>query len=132
MTFNYTTLSLLRIEPVIQRDPALIDATASLKEAITVMRGLDSRPLIVVSPFGKVIGVLSKRDVFRHLQHTPSADAPVKDAMTTPVIWGDPEMNVGDAAQLILRHRITCLPIVDLAREPVGTVTLSDLLTLST
>ena len=52
----------------------------------------------------------------------------VSDIMTHPVITVTPETTVGEAAELMLCHRISGLPVVNAAGEVVGIVTEGDLL----
>jgi CBS domain-containing protein len=52
----------------------------------------------------------------------------VSDIMTHPVITVTPETTVAEAAELMLGHRVSGLPVVDAAGELVGIVTEGDLL----
>lgn len=52
----------------------------------------------------------------------------VSDIMTHPVITVTPETTVGEAAELMIGHRISGLPVVDAAGAVVGIVTEGDLL----
>jgi CBS domain-containing protein len=55
-----------------------------------------------------------------------------KDAMTSPAITVAPETHCKDAAALLVRHRISALPVVDASCRLVGLVSESDLLPLET
>ncbi|MBV9835379.1 MAG: CBS domain-containing protein [Alphaproteobacteria bacterium] len=50
------------------------------------------------------------------------------DIMTTNVITVSPETSVYDAAQLLLRHRITSLPVLNAEKRLVGLISESDLM----
>ncbi|MGE3944664.1 MAG: CBS domain-containing protein [Alphaproteobacteria bacterium] len=52
----------------------------------------------------------------------------VSDIMTHPVITVAPETTIGEAAELMVEHRISGLPVVNIAGEIVGIVTEGDLL----
>ncbi len=52
----------------------------------------------------------------------------VSDIMTHPVITVMPETTIGEAAELMIRHRISGLPVVNAAGEVMGIVTEGDLL----
>src|SRR3954470_4087623 len=52
----------------------------------------------------------------------------VSDIMTHPVITVTPETTVGAAAELMLEHRVSGLPVVNTAGAIVGIVTEGDLL----
>jgi CBS domain-containing protein len=53
-----------------------------------------------------------------------------KDAMTSPAITVTPDTHCKDAAALIVRHRISALPVVDASGRLVGLVSEADLLPL--
>jgi CBS domain-containing protein len=55
-----------------------------------------------------------------------------KDAMTSPAITVTPQAHCKDAAALLVRHRISALPVVDDAGRLVGLVSEADLLPLET
>ncbi|HXM55350.1 MAG TPA: CBS domain-containing protein [Candidatus Dormibacteraeota bacterium] len=55
-----------------------------------------------------------------------------KDAMTSPAITVTPETHCKDAAALLVRHRISALPVVDANGRLVGLVSEADLLQLET
>jgi CBS domain-containing protein len=55
-----------------------------------------------------------------------------KDAMTSPAITVTPETHCKDAAALLVRHRISALPVVDASGRLVGLVSEADLLPLET
>jgi CBS domain-containing protein len=55
-----------------------------------------------------------------------------KDAMTSPVITVAPDTHCKEAAALLVRHRISALPVVDAGGRLVGVVSEADLLPLET
>lgn len=56
----------------------------------------------------------------------------VKDAMTSPAITVSPQTHCKDAAALLVRHRISALPVIDREGRLVGLVSEADLLSLET
>jgi CBS domain-containing protein len=50
------------------------------------------------------------------------------DVMTRPVIWVRPDTTIAEAAELMLQHRISGLPVIAADGAVVGVVTESDLL----
>lgn len=56
--------------------------------------------------------------------------AKAKDVMTSPAIVVRPETTIDDALELLLRHRVSGLPVVDAEDRLVGVVSEFDLLTL--
>jgi CBS domain-containing protein len=70
---------------------------------------------VVVSPDGaEVVGIVSERDVVRHL-HTRGAallDAPVAEIMTIDVYTSDPDDDVREVAAAMTERRIRHIPVV--------------------
>jgi CBS domain-containing membrane protein len=88
---------------------------------------------------GRVVEVVSNRDILaaslaKVLQFGPierraflrSID--VEEVMTSRIYTVPPSATLEDAAQLLLRHKIGCLPVVDPAGTAVGLITEPDLL----
>jgi CBS domain-containing protein len=88
---------------------------------------------------GKLVGIVSQRDLLANsLSKALDFDAQdrrsflksvdVSEAMTADVITVDERTEVDEAARLMIRHRIGCLPVVDAEGGLVGLVTETDLL----
>lgn len=120
-----------------QRDVITVDRETSLRRAWRVMAHHRIRHLPVVEG-RRLVGVVTDRDL---RQASPSSVTSltsrereefldyvrVGQIMTRRLVTVTPETPVGDAARLLLRHRIGCLPVVT-ERVLVGIVTSSDLL----
>jgi len=52
---------------------------------------------------------------------------PIKEIMTTDVIYTYPEEGVVKAFEKLLKYRISCLPVVDRDKKIVGIVTTTDI-----
>jgi predicted transcriptional regulator len=87
---------------------------------------------------GRVVGVVSQRDLFRsalaaalgygeRAQKTLLRTIRVKEVMSEPVITVSPEATVKEAAHLMVEHKIGCLPVLQ-GHTLVGIVTEADVL----
>lgn len=94
---------------------------------------------LVVVDRGKAIGVISHRDLLKHIspfvgtmseksRDVWTLDKRVHQVMTRTIVWADPETSITDAALLMAANRISCLPILDAKGRPVGIVTTLDIL----
>ncbi len=93
-----------------------------LVDAFHVMRLAGFRHMPVVED-GKLVGIVSDHDIF--LGWGRGGDTPVGELMTKSPRWVGPDANARDAAALLLRHKIGCLPVIDDGRV-VGIVTQAD------
>lgn len=94
---------------------------------------------LVVVDRGKAIGVISHRDLLKHIspfvgtlseksRDVWTLDKRVHQVMTRTIVWAEPETSITDAALLMAANRISCLPILDEKGRPVGIVTTLDIL----
>ena len=108
--------------------PATIHATSSLQAALRVFaqRSFEHLPVIREQ---RVVGVVSDRDIYRAVMRRPSLlDLDVTRVMTPNPMTVTPDTSIVEAADILARHRIHCLPVVNHARMLVGMVTPSDVL----
>ena len=107
------------------RTRALITARPgdSLAHAHQAMAASRVRHLPVLDDSGALVGVLSERD----LHANASSTGRIADYMRSDLKVVHPDSPAHEAAYLILRHRIGCVPVVDGDGRLVGLVSESDL-----
>jgi acetoin utilization protein AcuB len=106
------------------RNPTVVSPTDTLAVAKRAMEKGNFRRLPVMER-GALVGIISDRDV---RQQTGQIEHIRTDAvMTREVITGAPEMLLDHAADLLLKHKIGGLPVVE-GKKLVGIITVTDLL----
>jgi len=113
-------------EKVLTATPAMTVAKAA---KLMSERGVGS---IVIVRGKKPIGILTERDV---LQKVVSADlrsskVSVGKIMSTPILTIGPDIEITEAARVMIRNRIRRLPVVE-GGELIGIVTASDMTAIS-
>jgi acetoin utilization protein AcuB len=96
----------------------------SLAHANAMMEHNRFRTLPVVRD-GKLVGILTDRDVKKHWGHLDVAK--VDAAMTSDPLTIGPDSSAEDAARMMLEHKISGFPVLENGKL-VGVVTTSDLL----
>jgi CBS domain-containing protein len=114
------------VSELMTRDVLTVEPADTIGEAAEKMiaAGIGA---VIVSDFGNIIGILTERDILRAVAHrTHSAEARVRQWMTTDVVTIPPTMDSDDAAKLMLERNFRHLPVVSEGRS-VGIVSLRDL-----
>ena len=86
---------------------------------------------LVVTRDGVIAGIFTERDYFRRItvQPHPNRLIPVKDVMSSPVIYVTPETPVQECMTLMTQCRIRYLPVID-GTSLAGIVSIGDLVKL--
>jgi CBS domain-containing protein len=99
----------------------------SAVEVARLMRDHRVGSVIIVDPAGSPVAMVTDRDLaVRVLAEGVSPDSPIAEHASRPLICGEPEMELDEAAALMVQHRVRRLPVVA-GEELVGIVTLDDI-----
>jgi CBS domain-containing protein len=103
-----------------------LEPTATFEEAAVLCREQQVRHVPVLEE-GRLVGILSDRDLRAAAGSGRPGETPVAELMTTEVETLSPNDTVARAAQVMIRHRISCVPLM-LGGRLAGLVTVTDLL----
>ena len=104
-----------------------VAASTSVFDAVRRMAEKNVGALVVVEN-DRVVGIISERDYTRKivLMARSSKDTPVRDIMSSPVLFVRPEQTSEDCMALMTENRLRHLPIMDSDRL-VGLISIGDL-----
>jgi CBS domain-containing protein len=102
-------------------------AGATALEVARLMRDHRVGSVVLVDSAAKPVAMLTDRDLTLRVfaEGVDSAAAALEHA-SRPLVCGDPEMELDEAAALMVQHRVRRLPVVR-GEELVGIVTLDDI-----
>jgi CBS domain-containing protein len=116
----------MRLASIMTADPHCVRPGTSLDDALTIMDGSYIRHLPVVSEAGRLVGLVSDRDLLQatgwlpsEREHDPSDEgargkrpATVEEIMARHVVSAAPDDTVVAGAMELVGRKIGCLPIV--------------------
>lgn len=137
MPLREMDLERVRLAAVMTRGPATVDEDAPVSDAAAEMAAGGFRHVPVVSDGGRLVGMISERDLRARLGTDPRGFAEswsdafaerAGAAMTPDPISLSPEATLGQALAVFADDRVGAIPIVDATDRVVGIVSYVDLL----
>jgi acetoin utilization protein AcuB len=128
----------MNVSDIMTKKPTTVRLETTLHEALEIMEQLSCHHLPVLGTNGHLIGILSDRDC-RTALNSPhilrerwqdedlATHLPVRAMMTPAPIVIAPEAAAEEAARMMLKNQISCLPVMR-DETLVGIVTRSDIL----
>jgi CBS domain-containing protein len=125
------------VSEIMMKDPVTLNADDILDLANDIMHLGRIRHIPILNN-GKVVGVLSQRNLFQSALVAAMGMRPqerkehlkairVRDVMSAPVVTASPATGVKEAARIMVEKKIGCLPVME-NDILVGLVTESDIL----
>lgn len=109
--------------------PGVITASADtgVLAVARLMRDHSVGSVVICDPEGEPAAMVTDRDLaVRALAEERPAAEPVSEHASRPLVTGEPEMELEEAAALMVRHRVRRLPVLE-GGSLVGIVTLDDI-----
>jgi CBS domain-containing protein len=108
-------------------DVATINQEAVITEALAAMREHGIGALVVTGATPPLVGVISERDIVRHLAMRGAAilEEPVQSIMSTSVTTCDPTTSCTTLMGMMTEHRIRHVPVLDDSKL-IGIVSIGD------
>ncbi|MBQ0123785.1 MAG: IMP dehydrogenase [Bacteroidales bacterium] len=105
-------------------DPVTISVGATVGDALKLMHENHIGGIPVVDGGGHLIGIVTNRD----LRFQDNAATPIKSVMTSEnLITVSPNTSIPQATEVLRKHRIEKLPVVDADNKLVGLITFRDI-----
>src|SRR5512138_941137 len=116
-----------KYESAVVADPITIEPEAPIRRALELMRenGISGIPVVQK---GRLVGILTNRD----LRFEKNLEQKVEDVMTTDLVTAREGVGIEEAKELLHRHRIEKLLVVNEAFELKGLITIKDIEKIST
>lgn len=130
------TTTQLRVRDLMTKGVFAVNVNDILATINDLMDERNIRHAPVVGPGGELMGLISQRDLLRYsLKDRPGVSPAVGktvqetvtagEIMTRAVLTAEPDMDIRDAARLMLDNKFGCLPVIEGSRL-VGIITEAD------
>ncbi|HEY7151292.1 MAG TPA: CBS domain-containing protein [Solirubrobacterales bacterium] len=109
--------------------PGVVTAAldAGVLEVAKLMRDHNVGSVVLCDPEGEPTAMVTDRDLaVRALADDRQGSEPVRELASKPLVTGEPDMELEEAASLMVQHRVRRLPVVD-SGGLAGIVTLDDI-----
>jgi CBS domain-containing protein len=115
----------MRIADVMTEQVVTAPRTATIGDVAELMRDRNVGSVVICDD-GRPHALITDRDVALSVADGADRDAPADDRISRPLVTGEPEMDVEEAAALMVQHAIRRLPVVG-GGDLAGIVTLDDI-----
>lgn len=112
-----------RAESVMIFDPITIDVNGTVADALSLMRDYHIGGIPVINDDGGLVGIVTNRD----LRFEKNYARKISEIMTTKLITCNHETDLNAAAEILRKHKIEKLPIIDEKGKLVGLITYKDI-----
>jgi CBS domain-containing protein len=120
----------MKVENILQSKGMTVHTVsthAPISEAVRILNEHRIGAVVVLADNGAVAGILSERDIVRHLGDDPARllNRAVREIMTSEVITCGQDTAVAELMEQMTKFRIRHIPVVD-GGELVGIVSIGD------
>ena len=115
-----------KVRDVMHAGAETIRPDDTIRRAASLMQAVDIGPLPVCDG-ERIVGIITDRDIaVRAVAAGRDPSTPVREAMSTDIVYVRADQDVDDAIELMQRHEVRRLPVIEGGRL-VGMVALADL-----
>jgi CBS domain-containing protein len=107
--------------------PIIITTDVDVHTALRILQERSVRRLPVTDAGGRVMGIVTERDLLLAVGHYLTVPIDIETIMTRPVVATTPDTPIAEAAMLMVNHKIGGLPVVDDDQRLIGIITESDI-----
>jgi len=120
------------LRDVMKNNPTMIGIEANVAMAAKAMCTEEVGSVIILEN-SKPTGIVTEEDITCKVvaKDLKPSTVQVREIMSTPLITVSAEKTVGDAAHMMVKHKVRRLPVIDAKKKVIGIVTVRDLLTVS-
>jgi acetoin utilization protein AcuB len=128
----------MAISQIMSRNLVSLDMDDTLADAKSLFEHHDMHHILITDS-GKLIGVITDRDLLQHLsptigtrKETPQdgfiLNKKIHLIMSREVISAKEEITLNEAVLIFYDHKISCIPVINEQEHPIGIITWRDII----
>lgn len=117
----------VKVSQLIRRGIISVDSSTPIREAVKVMANNNIGFLVIMNS-GKMVGVVSERDVIRAIAKGVDLGEPIINISTRNIITVNANASIYEAANLMHRFNIRHLVVTDESGGPIGVLSIRDVI----
>jgi CBS domain-containing protein len=119
-----------QLRDVMTRDVKMVGPESTIMEAARQMRDGDFGMMPVAEDDHRIVGAITDRDIaINAVAQGRDPRTTVREVMTADVVWAYEDDPVERGVEIMSKHQIRRLPVVDRSKRLVGIVALGDIAT---
>jgi arabinose-5-phosphate isomerase len=115
-------------------DLRVAKATETVRSVFTSVRhhGRRTGAIMLTDEHGRLIGIFTDSDLARLFERRADEilDRPISEVMTKAPITVGPDVRMAEAMEILRTRKISELPVIDAAAQPIGVLDITDLIGL--
>lgn len=118
----------MKVDEIMTRDPHVIDPNTTIRDAARAMRE-DGVGALPVGENDRLIGMVTDRDIAMRAVAEDQApgNTSVRSVMSEGVYYCFDDVDASEAAEVMARHKVQRLPVVNREKRLVGVLAMADL-----
>jgi CBS domain-containing protein len=118
----------MNVQEIMSRDVELIDPNCTICEAARLMRD-DNVGALPVGENDRLVGMVTDRDIVMRAiaEDRPAGSTNVRDVMSKRIYYCFEDDNIDEAADIMAKHQVRRLAVLNRDKRLVGIVALADL-----
>ncbi|MCL6446428.1 MAG: CBS domain-containing protein [Alicyclobacillus sp.] len=120
----------VKVRDLMTSDVSCCQPTDSIQRAAQIMQSVNCGS-VPVCQNNRVVGMVTDRDIVLKAVAAGKMNCTVQECMSTKVVTCTPDTDAHEAADLMARHQIRRLPVVDASGNICGICSIGDLATVN-
>ena len=124
----------MHVDTILQTEGTAVHTlrkTGTLADAVALLNAHNIGAVVITEDDGRIVGILSERDIVRQLGKNPSGALalPIADCMTKSVVTAERLTTIDDVMEMMTQRRIRHMPIAEHGKL-VGIISIGDVVKL--